>query len=150
MYVKMQASVLVSIKRWSEKRLVDYHASFQRGKQVGLMETILPLVFSTTKILEEDVPGFAAAAQERNGGGSLLDSNSYGIRVDHYIRSSLRNAFTKVALHIVVCVAFFFFLRHCLVLFVDLFFISTSFQIKSPDFLYTNFLHSAHLELFLE
>lgn len=109
MYVKMQASVLVSIKRWSEKRLVDYHASFQRGKQVGLMETILPLVFSTTKILEEDVPGFAAAAQERNGGGSLLDSNSYGIRVDHYIRSSLRNAFTKVALHIVVCVAFFFF-----------------------------------------
>ncbi|KAM7485405.1 hypothetical protein LguiA_001414 [Lonicera macranthoides] len=95
-YVKMLASALVSIKRWSEKRLVDYHASFQRGKQVGLMETILPLVFSTTKILEEDVPGFAAAAQERNGGGSLLDSNSYGIRVDHYIRSSLRNAFAKM------------------------------------------------------
>ncbi|KAA8527798.1 hypothetical protein F0562_035333 [Nyssa sinensis] len=89
-YVKMLASVLTSIKRWIEKRLLDYHGSFNKVT-VGLMENLLPLVFSATKILEEDVTGISAAGVER--GEERADST--GNRVDHYIRSSLRNAFAK-------------------------------------------------------
>lgn len=91
LYVKMLGSVLVSMKRWAEKRLLNYHDNFHTGTLV-FMENILPFVFSATKILEEDVPGFAAAGQEREGS----ESDSTGNRVDQYIRSSLTNAFTKV------------------------------------------------------
>lgn len=90
-YVKMLASVLTSMKRWSEKRLLDYHESFNRGT-VGLMENILPLVFSATKILEDDVPGYAAATQDKGEGAA----DSTGNRVDHYIRSSLKIAFAMM------------------------------------------------------
>ncbi|CAK9180196.1 unnamed protein product [Ilex paraguariensis] len=89
-YVKMLGSILTSMKHWSEKRLLDYHGSFHMGS-VGLMENVLPLVFSATKILEEDVPGNTTTAQERGE----VPSNSTGNRVDYYIRSSLKNAFAK-------------------------------------------------------
>lgn len=89
-YVKMLGTVLVSMKRWLEKRLVDYRGSFDRGT-VGLMETILPLVFSATRILEEDVPGFTRAQVKAELAWDLADN-----RVDHYIRSSLRIAFAKM------------------------------------------------------
>lgn len=91
MYVKMLGWTLASMKRWCENRLLDYHANFEKGK-VGLMESILPMVFSSTKILEEDVPGYAAAAQEKRD----IASDLIGNRADLYIRSSLRNAFAKV------------------------------------------------------
>lgn len=90
-YVKMLASVLAVIKKWCEKRLLDYHGNFDRGS-VGLMENILPLLFSSTKILEEDIPAYVTALP---GKGEVSD-DSTGNRVDHYIRSSLRNAFAKV------------------------------------------------------
>ncbi|KAK2972214.1 hypothetical protein RJ640_002618 [Escallonia rubra] len=90
-YVKMLAWGLSSMKRWLEKRLFDYHGSFHRST-VGFLESILPLVFSATKILEEDVPGFSTVAQEK---GEVV-SDSTGNRVDHYIRTSLRNAFAKM------------------------------------------------------
>ncbi|KAK4478219.1 hypothetical protein RD792_017502 [Penstemon davidsonii] len=90
-YVKMLACVLSAMKKWSEKRLLDYHGSFDRGT-VGLMESILPLVFSATKILEEDVPCYVTVHQEK---GEVSD-DSTGNRVDYYIRSSLRNAFAKM------------------------------------------------------
>ncbi|XP_022871406.1 uncharacterized protein LOC111390577 [Olea europaea var. sylvestris] len=90
-YVKMLGSVLIAIKRWSEKRLLDYHGNFDRGT-VGLMEHILPLVFSATKILEEDVPSYYSTAQ----GNAEVTDDPAGNRVDHYIRSSLRNAFAKI------------------------------------------------------
>ncbi|KAL2506534.1 Protein of unknown function (DUF810) [Abeliophyllum distichum] len=90
-YVKMLGSVLFAMKRWSEKRLLDYHGNFDRGT-VGLMENILPLVFSATKILEEDVPSYVSAAQGNIG----VTDDPAGNRVDHYIRVSLRNAFAKM------------------------------------------------------
>ena len=90
-YVDMLAAVLNSMKTWSESRLLDYHESFNKGT-VGLMENILPMVFSATKILEEDVPAYKVAAIDRSEECPGYSGN----RVDLYIRSSLKNAFVKV------------------------------------------------------
>ncbi|KAL3507581.1 hypothetical protein ACH5RR_032963 [Cinchona calisaya] len=91
LYVKMLAKVLNSMKRWSEKRLHDYHQKFHNGT-IGLMESLIPLVFSATKILEEDVPGYLAVELEK---GEVAEISS-GNRVDFYVRSSLRKAFAKI------------------------------------------------------
>lgn len=91
-YVKMLGCVLASMKKWCEKRLLDYHGTFNRAT-VGLMENMIPLLFSATKILEEDVPCYVASSQEK----VELADDSTGNRVDHYIRSSVRNAFAKVS-----------------------------------------------------
>ncbi|XP_059654428.1 protein unc-13 homolog [Cornus florida] len=90
-YVKMLSSALNSIKKWSEKRLLDYHGCFDGGT-VGLMENLLPLVFSATKILEEDVKCIGAEGLEKDE----VTEDTIGTRVNHYIRSSLRNAFAKM------------------------------------------------------
>ncbi|KAF8401961.1 hypothetical protein HHK36_012912 [Tetracentron sinense] len=90
-YVKFLSSVLASMQGWSEKRLLNYHESFHKGT-IGIMENILPLALSAAKILDEDVMNLGAAGQER--GDAILDSTVN--RVDYYIRSSLRNAFTKI------------------------------------------------------
>ncbi|KAI7727263.1 hypothetical protein M8C21_026924 [Ambrosia artemisiifolia] len=81
-YVKMLSSVLTSMTMWCEKGLMDYHGCFT----VEAMEHILPLVFSATRILEEDVPGYAIDRGDASAGN----------KVDQYTRSSLRNAFSKV------------------------------------------------------
>lgn len=91
-YVKMLAQALNSMKRWCDKRLLDYHANFNR-ENISIMESILPLVFSATRILEEDVPGYNSTSHDKDEDTS---SEFSGNRVDLYIRSSLRNAFTKV------------------------------------------------------
>ncbi|CAI9290600.1 unnamed protein product [Lactuca saligna] len=88
-YVKMLSSVLTSMTKWCENRLLDYHESFNKGT-IGVMEHILPLVFSATRILEEDVPGYG---YELKGD---LTSDSAGNNVDQYTRSSLKKAFTKM------------------------------------------------------
>ncbi|KAK6161280.1 hypothetical protein DH2020_004661 [Rehmannia glutinosa] len=93
-YVRMMACVLAAMKKWCEKRLLDYHGNFDRGT-VGLMENILPLIFSAKKILEEDVPCYVTSPHQGNGDvGGGDDSN--GNKVDYYIRSSSRNAFAKM------------------------------------------------------
>ncbi|KAI3511468.1 hypothetical protein L1887_18622 [Cichorium endivia] len=90
-YVQMLSAMLNSIKTWSEKRLLDYHESFSRGT-LRKMENILPLVFTATKILEEDVPAYKVTAID-----NLEEaSGSKGNNLDRYIRSSLRNAFVKM------------------------------------------------------
>ncbi|KAG5613818.1 hypothetical protein H5410_013642 [Solanum commersonii] len=63
-YLKMLKSVLASMKRWCEKRLLNYHASFH-AENIGLMENIIPLMFSASKILEEDVLGYVSSAAEK-------------------------------------------------------------------------------------
>ncbi|XP_015068319.1 protein unc-13 homolog isoform X2 [Solanum pennellii] len=90
-YLKMLKSVLASMKRWCEKRLLNYHASFH-AENIGLMENIIPLMFSASKILEEDVPGYVSSAAEK---GDVKD-DSTGNQVNHFIRSSLRTAFNKM------------------------------------------------------
>lgn len=92
-YVQTLANVLTAIKKWSEKRLLDYHVCFDR-ENIGVMESILPLVFSATKILEEDIPCYVSVPQEKEG---EVADESTGNRVDCYIRSSLKNAFAKVS-----------------------------------------------------
>nr|GLL43557.1 uncharacterized protein LOC109175947 [Ipomoea trifida] len=91
-YVQMLGDVLSSMKQWSEKRLLDYHRNFDKGN-VALMENILPLVFLATKILEEDVPGYATTVEAGKEG---VPDASAGNRLDHCIRSSMRNAFAKM------------------------------------------------------
>ncbi|KAH0886732.1 hypothetical protein HID58_062828 [Brassica napus] len=54
LYVKLLTSVLASMQGWTEKRLLSYHDYFQRGN-VGLIENLLPLALSSSKILGEDV-----------------------------------------------------------------------------------------------
>lgn len=93
-YEKMVVSVLVAIKKWAERRLFCYHGAFHRGN-VGVMETLLPLVFSAMKILEEDFVGFLAADQEKLDVGNVT-VDSTGNRVDRYIRSSIKYAFAKL------------------------------------------------------
>ncbi|KAF8388264.1 hypothetical protein HHK36_026930 [Tetracentron sinense] len=90
-YVKVLSSALASMQGWSEKRLFDYHESFQKGT-IGFVENLIPLALSVTLILDEDFGSLDVARQEK--GGAKVDSA--GHRVDSYIRSSVRKAFTKI------------------------------------------------------
>lgn len=73
-------------------RLLSYHDYFQRGN-VGLIENLLPLALSSSRILGEDVTISQGKGQEK-GDVKLVDHS--GDRVDYYIRSSIKNAFSKV------------------------------------------------------
>ncbi|CAA7015328.1 unnamed protein product [Microthlaspi erraticum] len=92
LYVKLLTSTLASMQGWTEKRLLSYHDYFNRGN-VGLIENLLPLALSSSKILGEDVTISQGNSQEK-GDVTLVDSS--GDRVDYYIRASIKNAFTKV------------------------------------------------------
>ncbi|KAK1428992.1 hypothetical protein QVD17_11191 [Tagetes erecta] len=82
-YVKMLSSVLTSVNVWCEKRLMDYHGSFS-DRAIGVMDNILPLVFTATRILEEIDQALECSTA------------TVGNKVDQYTRSSLKNAFAKV------------------------------------------------------
>ncbi|XP_043705668.1 protein unc-13 homolog [Telopea speciosissima] len=88
LYNKILSSVLTSIQRWAQKKLLDYHENFQTSG-IGLMESVLPLSLSAARILEEDP---SALGLEK----SNLAMESSGNRMDYYIRSSMRNAFAKL------------------------------------------------------
>ncbi|CAH8251139.1 unnamed protein product [Arabidopsis lyrata] len=92
LYVKLLTSTLASMQGWTEKRLLSYHDYFQRGN-VGLIENLLPLALSSSKILGEDVTISQGNGLDK-GDVKLVDSS--GDRVDYYIRASLKNAFSKV------------------------------------------------------
>ncbi|XP_048127738.1 protein unc-13 homolog isoform X2 [Rhodamnia argentea] len=91
-FVRILSSVLSSMREWSEKRLHHYQDYFSRG-MVGLIENILPLALTASAICSEDAMlPVTAAGHEKSD--SVLDST--GDRVDDYIRSSLKNEFTKM------------------------------------------------------
>lgn len=94
-YVKMLSSMLVSMQSWAEKRLLHYHEYFNRGT-IGGIENLLPLALSSTKILGEDVTIMEGDQGGKKGDTMLVDSTCD--RVDHYIRSSIKNAFAKVSI----------------------------------------------------
>jgi hypothetical protein len=96
MYVKLLSSMLASMQGWAERRLLHYHDHFQRGNFV-LIENLLPLALSASKILGEDVT-IAEGIGKEKGDTQIVDSS--GDRVDHYIRGSIKNAFAKVAVSI--------------------------------------------------
>ncbi|CAK7327299.1 unnamed protein product [Dovyalis caffra] len=92
MYVKLLSSMLASMQGWAERRLLHYHDCFQRGNVV-LIENLLPLALSASKILGEDVTITEGVGKEK-GDTQIVDSS--GDRVDHYIRASIKNAFAKI------------------------------------------------------
>ncbi|ESQ36478.1 hypothetical protein EUTSA_v10006651mg [Eutrema salsugineum] len=93
LYVKLLNSTLASMQGWTEKRLLSYHDYFQRGN-VGLVESLLPLALSSSKILGEDVTISQGNGDQEKGDVKLVDSS--GDRVDYYIRASIKNAFSNV------------------------------------------------------
>ena len=94
MYVKLLSSMLASMQGWAERRLLHYHDYFQRGN-VFLIENLLPLALSASKILGEDVTITEGAGKDK-GDTQIVDSS--GDRVDHYIRASVKKAFAKVSI----------------------------------------------------
>ncbi|XP_041001320.1 protein unc-13 homolog [Juglans microcarpa x Juglans regia] len=92
-YVKILSSVLTSMKGWAEKRLLNYHDYFH-PRNVGQVENLLPLVLTASNILGKDVIITEGAGREEGDQVTLVDSSGDG--VDHYIRSSLKNAFYKI------------------------------------------------------
>ncbi|RWW49726.1 hypothetical protein BHE74_00044066 [Ensete ventricosum] len=94
-YVRVLSAVLAAMQGWAEKRLLEYHDWFDKGT-IALMENVLRLALSTAKIISEDASscGGAAVFAERE---MLFPSKFSSVnRVEQYIRSSLKSAFTKV------------------------------------------------------
>ena len=58
-----------------------------------MIENLLPLALSSSKIVGEDVTISQGSSQEK-GDVKLVDSS--GDRVDYYIRASIKNSFSKV------------------------------------------------------
>ncbi|KAK7279200.1 hypothetical protein RJT34_24246 [Clitoria ternatea] len=92
-YVKLLTLVLSSIQAWAEKRLLNYHEHFQRGN-IGQIETFLPIVLLVSKILGEDLT--ISDDKEEGEKRDIATVDSSRVRVDHYIRSSMKIAFEKV------------------------------------------------------
>ncbi|OMO95381.1 hypothetical protein COLO4_15936 [Corchorus olitorius] len=90
-YTKLLSSMLVSMQNWAEKRLLHYHEHFNRGN-IGGVENLLPLALSATRILGEDMT-ITEGEGSKKGDTMLVDSTRD--RVDHYIRSSMKNSFQK-------------------------------------------------------
>ncbi|KAH0889432.1 hypothetical protein HID58_051861 [Brassica napus] len=97
LYVKLLTSTLASMQGWTEKRLLSYHDYFQRGN-VGLIENLLPLALSSSRILGDDV-----TISQGKGDVKLIDYS--GDRVDVYIRASIKTAFSKLEKVLVQMVA---------------------------------------------
>ena len=98
-YARVLSSVLGAIRDWSEKQLLDYHERFGKGMAgtgIAAMENALSLALTTSRIIAESVPGMGItlADSEHDGGGV---GSFAGDRVDYYVRSSMRSAFTKVS-----------------------------------------------------
>lgn len=95
-YAKTLASVLSSIIEWSEKKLLDYHQTFLGKSSASFMENVLALVLHARKILDEGISLTIVGKQELVEDDNHVVHHLCDNRVEFYIRSSLRNAFTKV------------------------------------------------------
>ncbi|KAG1361486.1 protein unc-13 [Cocos nucifera] len=94
-YVRVLSATLASMQGWAERKLLDYHQGFEDGA-VAMMENVLCLALSTAKMRTEDISCHECSpmlVERRN----KAPSNSFsGNRVDHYIKSSIKNAFTRI------------------------------------------------------
>lgn len=84
-YSKILCSTLNSMLEWAERALLAYHELFYRGN-IELMQSILSLGLSAATILSEKNP-------RENGRRDAMDV-TYA-KVDIYIRSSMRKAFSQ-------------------------------------------------------
>uniref|UniRef100_A0A2P2KFQ2 Uncharacterized protein MANES_16G110800 n=1 Tax=Rhizophora mucronata TaxID=61149 RepID=A0A2P2KFQ2_RHIMU len=85
-YFKFLSSILSPILRWAEKRLIAYRDSFH-SDNIELMQCIVSLAVVAAKILVEDI------SQEYRR--KRKEVNIARDRIDTYIRSSLRTAFSQ-------------------------------------------------------
>lgn len=85
LYVKTLSSALSLISSWAEKRLLAYHDTFNNDN-IESMESVVSLSVLSTKMLAET---------EYNK--KRKESDVIFSRVDNYIRSSLRAAFTQAS-----------------------------------------------------
>lgn len=90
-YSKISSSVLSLILDWAEKRLLAYHDTFNIDN-VETLETTVSLGISVAKVLGED------SSSEYRRKKKNVDSGRD--RVDTYIRSSLRMAFSQVCFYL--------------------------------------------------
>ncbi|PKA58716.1 hypothetical protein AXF42_Ash000809 [Apostasia shenzhenica] len=92
-YIKALSPALSSMLNWAERKLLDYHSAF--GKcSIGLMEKVLAMALTTAKITSESLSSFSGAEKDDDGAGEVI--NSLAFRVERYIRTSLKSAFTKI------------------------------------------------------
>ncbi|KAL6641065.1 hypothetical protein ACP70R_019246 [Stipagrostis hirtigluma subsp. patula] len=84
-YGRVLRSALGTMQEWSEKRLLDYHGSYEKGIGAAAtegMEILLSVALAAGKIVAD-----------REGAG---EGNFAGDRVDYYIRCSMKSAFTNI------------------------------------------------------
>ncbi|KAK3153903.1 hypothetical protein QOZ80_2BG0183020 [Eleusine coracana subsp. coracana] len=85
-YAKVLLTALGGMQEWSEKRLLDYHGSHEKGfsgsSATEGMEVLLSLALAAGKIVAD-----------WEGAG---EGNFAGDRVDCYIRCSMKSAFTNI------------------------------------------------------
>ncbi|KAL3625444.1 hypothetical protein CASFOL_030898 [Castilleja foliolosa] len=82
-YSKILSSTLIMMLGWADKKLQRYHEIFYRGN-INVMRSLLSLVLSAAKILD---------TSQKYGKKSKVDVACD--RVDSYIRSSVRRAFSQ-------------------------------------------------------
>ncbi|KAF8016548.1 hypothetical protein BT93_H1920 [Corymbia citriodora subsp. variegata] len=92
LFIKVLPLVLTSIRGWSEKRLNNYHDYFEDGR-MNPMENLLLLAVRVANILGDDV--MLSRVTELANGNAVTDPTVD--HVDGYIRSSVKNAFSKIA-----------------------------------------------------
>lgn len=85
-YVKILSSTLSMILGWAETRLLSYHDTFYRVN-LDKMENVLSLAVSSATILVEN----SLYEYHKKGKETDIQRN----RVDSYIRSSVRNAYSQ-------------------------------------------------------
>ncbi|KAJ3682382.1 hypothetical protein LUZ60_014955 [Juncus effusus] len=94
-YMKVLSCVMASMQGWVEKKLMEYHESFERGS-VYAMENMLSLALTAGKIISEDVPSAATNLADAMAESGTLMAGMLGNRVDFYIKNSMSSAFTKI------------------------------------------------------
>ncbi|XP_042468676.1 protein unc-13 homolog [Zingiber officinale] len=94
-HVRVLSALLGTMQSWAEKRLLEYHAWYDKGA-VGAMENVLGLALLTSQTLSEDAStnGILGVFPQRTP--SFRTKFSTVSSVERYIRSSLKTAFTKV------------------------------------------------------
>lgn len=86
-YSKVLSSLLSAILGWAEKQLLTYHDTFRSGS-LELMQSVATLAVTSAKILVEDI------SQEYRK--KRKEVNVARVRVETYLRSSIRTAFAQV------------------------------------------------------
>ncbi|WOK98046.1 hypothetical protein Cni_G06755 [Canna indica] len=94
-YVRILIPTMNSFKVWAEKKLLDYHEQFDEVG-VATMESLLCLALATAKIINDETTNHGNVGMIVKH--DIVDASKFSSpnRVDLYIRTSVKSAFTKV------------------------------------------------------